>query len=67
MDTARTDDVFATVRSSWDTARVERKLAKLTAEKQSILARIREVDEALAAEEEKKRSAPQGYGRRRGH
>jgi len=54
------------VRSSWDTARVERKLQKLLDEKTSILARIREVDEALAAEGDKKTGAPQGYGRRRG-
>jgi hypothetical protein len=61
-DTGRSDDILETVRSDWDTARVEKKLAKLMDEKRSIMARIQEVDDALELEETKKRTS--GFGRR---
>lgn len=44
---ARSDDLLETVRSTWETARVERKLKRLMDEKASILERIAKVDEAL--------------------
>lgn len=39
--------LMETVRSDWETPRIERKVKRLLEEKESILARIAEVDEAL--------------------
>ena len=61
---SRSDDILETVRSDWETARVESKLKKLMDEKQSIMARIAEVDDALDLEEAKKRNTT--FGRRSG-
>lgn len=44
---ARSEDLLETVRSTWETARVERKLKNLMDEKASILERIAKVDKAL--------------------
>ena len=59
---ARSEDILETVRSDWDTARVERKYAKLQKEKADILARIAEVDAQLEAQSAK---AEPGFGRRK--
>ena len=59
---ARSEDILETVRSDWDTARVERKYAKLQKEKADILARIAEVDAQLEAQSGK---AEPGFGRRK--
>ena len=59
---ARSEDILETVRSDWDTARVERKYAKLQKEKADILARIAEVDAQLEAQSGK---AEHGFGRRK--
>ena len=59
---ARSEDILETVRSDWDTARVERKYAKLQREKADILARIAEVDAQLEAQSAK---AEPGFGRRK--
>lgn len=49
---SRTDDILETIRSDWDTPRVERKLQRLMDEKANILQRIAEVDEALRQQEQ---------------
>ena len=59
---ARSEDILETVRSDWDTARVERKYAKLQKEKADILERIAEVDAQLEAQSGK---AEPGFGRRK--